>query len=191
MTTINPLEAVERIISDGGHGMAEILALAESAETDTTNARWFLGDLALLVQKHYGKNRLDDFAKKAQIATATARKYRNMSKFYQNDLRSAFPNLFYSVFEAAKRLKDDAPVFLTEASANGWTVEECKLRVKERLGAPMPPRKLLDFEGCIGGFDVTTGNLNLQVFDGLEFVTIQQLFGRGVRVKVYVTEDAA
>lgn len=190
MTDITAIEAVQRIIADGGDGFGAILALAESAEKDTTVTRWFLGDLAGLVQKEYGKNRLDDFAKKAGIAVSTARKYRNMSAFYQNDIRDCFEHISYTHFEIAKRFKDDAVVFLTEATNNLWTVEESKVQAIKRAGKPAPPRKLLDAECCVDSFDIVDGRLVLMVAPGIDGLSVTDLVGRDMRVKFYESEAA-
>lgn len=185
MTTITPLQAIERIIESGEDAWESIISLAQSGENDMAQRRWLLGDLALLVGKQYGKNRLSDFATKAGIARSTMNQYKNMSQFYENDTRVSFPNLSYAHFRAAMRLKDDATLFLSEASANEWTVEHAQIEAQKRAGKPTPPIKLLDAEGCIE--QVENGRMVIILEPGIDY--LEKLVNQQVQVKLYeVTE---
>lgn len=185
MTTITPLQAIERLIDEGHDAYESMVALAHSVEVDTMAHRFLLGDLALLVRKSYGRNRMATFATAANIARSTMAQYKSVSQFYPEDVRSTFENLAYSQFRDAMRLKENALDFLDEVSANQWTIEQTKIEVKKRVGIPTPPLKLLDAEGCIESIDYTTGKLVFMVAPGADLALLEQWLQRDVRVKVY------
>lgn len=190
MTEITPLEAVQRIIDTGGDGYQAALSLAMSAEGDMSQRRWLLGDLCLLIQSSYGKNRLGDFATKTNIARSTANQYRNMSAFYRTELRYAFDNLSYSHYRLAYRLKEDAALFLTEASLNQWTIEQTQIEVTKLLGKPLPPLKLLEAVGCIESIDMATGKLTIALAPGVDALQLQGLVNQNVTMKLFeLSED--
>lgn len=108
MTDITPLEAVERIISEGGDGYQAALALAMSAEGDMFSRRFLLGDLALLIKSAYGKNRISQFATAAGIARSTLAQYKSVSQFYPEETRYIYPNVGYAMYREAMRLKERA-----------------------------------------------------------------------------------
>lgn len=182
---ITPLQAIERIISEGHDAWESIISLANSSENDMTSRRWLIGDLALLVKKEYGKNRIADFATKANLARSTVSQYRTVSSFYPPEVRQEFETLSYSHFRCAMRLKERAFSFLDEAASNQWTIEQSQIKAQERLGKPLPPLKLLDVEGCLESIDYTTGKLVFMVAPGADLALLEQWLQRDVRVKVY------
>jgi hypothetical protein len=44
--------------------------------------KWKMGDLAIEVQKEYGKNRIAEFAKEVNAPVSRVREYRTVCKFY-------------------------------------------------------------------------------------------------------------
>lgn len=182
---ITPLQAIQRIISEGHDAWESIISLANSSENDMTSRRWLIGDLALLVKKEYGKNRIADFATKANLARSTVSQYRNMSAFYPDDIRYVYENLSYTHFRIAYRFKDNALEFLAEACYSSWTIEQSQIKAQERLGKPLPPLKLLDAEGCLESIDYSTGKLVFMVAPGADLALLEQWLQRDVKVKVY------
>ncbi|MCA0455687.1 MAG: hypothetical protein LCI00_17050 [Chloroflexi bacterium] len=189
---ITPLELVNRLLDNGERDRAlEVInEIARSAETDSAAGRWLIGDLANIVTTAYGKNSVKTFAIEAGIAYSTARQYKQMSAFYEVDMRYQLKNIGYSHMRAAMALGDDALSFLAEASANGWTVEKCKVEVRERIGKPAPPAKLLEGEACVQSVDIGTGRVVLMLTPGLDMGALGNLANQLVNVKFYEKEAA-
>ncbi len=130
-----------------------ICEAGRAAQTNMDEARWIIGDLALAVKKQYREDRLKDFADEINVERARVKEYRTVCRFYEKAARASFladrPNLTYSHLRDAMRLSDPdrAYAFLEEAAANTWTVGTARLKLQERLGKPVPPKTLEDFEG--------------------------------------------
>jgi hypothetical protein len=189
MTDITPIEAVQKIIDEGGNGYEAALALAMSAEGDMSQRRFLLGDLALLIKSAYGKNRILDFATKAGIARSTMSQYKNVAAFYEPDTRYLFDNLSYAHFRCAMRLKERAFSFLEDCSANSYTVEQAQIEVTKILGKPLPPLKLLDALGCIQSVDLTNGLLVIALAPGVDGLQLEGLVNQTVNVKIFETSE--
>jgi hypothetical protein len=185
---INPLEAIQRIVSSGEDAWESIITLANSSENDMSQRRWLIGDLALLVKTEYGKNRVADFATKANLARSTVSQYKNMSAFYPSDIRYVYENLSYSHFRIAYRFKEAALEFLAEACYSSWTIETAQVKAQERLGKKLPPMKLLDAEGCIERVDMMKGTILLSLADGWDISTLDGLQGREVKIRIFEVE---
>jgi len=186
---ITPLQAIERILASGEDAWESIVTLANSSESDITARRWLIGDLGLLVQKEYGKNRLNDFATKANLARSTVSQYRNLSSFYPSEVRQEFETLSYSHFRCAMRLKEKAFSFLEDCSANSYTVEQAQIEVTKILGKPLPPLKLLDAQGCIQSVDLANGLLVVALAPGVDGLQLQGLVNQTVNVKLFETSE--
>ena len=188
MSDITPIEAIQRLLDEGGDAYQDIVALAMSSEGDMSRRRFLLGDLALLVRKSYGRNRMAAFATAAGIARSTMSQYKSVSQHYPEEVRYVYPNIGYAIYRAAMRLKEDSLVFLAEASNNGYTVEEAQIRIQERLGKQAPPMMLLDAEGCIGHVNPWNSDMVIQLAEGVDVFAIEKLQGKNVRIKIYELE---
>lgn len=102
-------------------------------------ARWVVGDRALLIEKQYGEHTLDDFARDIGLNKKTVYGYRTVSDFYPEILRrsilNAFPNLTYTYFKDAIRLKDleVAIEWLEQVSTEGWTADQASYELTDRI----------------------------------------------------------
>lgn len=159
--------------------------------------RWVIGDLALEVDKAYGENRIEEFAKEIQISTGRVMEYRTVCRFWQSSVRAELlelPSVTYSHLRVAMRLKDldKAADFVRDCAADLLTVEAVRLRMNEALGKPTPARKLIDFVGVVRQVE-TQGDCAvfvIQAAPGVNLLKAMDVDGQTVRVKLY-EEDAA
>lgn len=192
ITTIDPIEVIDSMIEQGADIWEAAIDAANADEQDMAARRWRQGDLALRVQKQYGKNRLGDFAKQINVPVPTIKQRRRMSDFYPADTRYLFENVGYSHYRAAMRLKelDAALELLTVCANNSATVEDAMVRVNKIVGKPTPPRKLLDAEDArIIELDVLRGVLVLEIGKGADMSLLCDV--NEVHVKVYECREAA
>jgi len=156
-TTINGVPTVDQdtgeIVSPSFEDLCDKGRVAADA-LDT--GRWLLGEIAHDVQKQWGDPFLETFSIQVAVEKKRIYEYRNVYRFYANsavaEFRSDNPMLRYSHYRDAMRLKtlEDAMVFLNECSALGWTVEQARIKLIERLGKPTPPQKLFDGNLAVG-----------------------------------------
>lgn len=153
----SPLEAIERIASSGGDIWESAVDAALAAADLGDMARWIIGDLALLVGKRYGTNRIDEFARSIGHRKSTVQEYRRVCAYWQKSTRVDFldecPTIRWSHMRDAMRLKDlkQSVQFLRECADQNFTVEQAAVDLKKRLGKPVPPRKALDVEATLTG----------------------------------------
>jgi len=188
MTT--PLDLITHIVTTepAETGWQAVCDAARSAAADEGMNRWLIGDLALLVDKQYGRNRIGEFAVQANMPVSTVKQYRRVSSFYENDTRVSFENLSYTHFRSAMALKDDAVTVLTEAASNQWTTERLTVEVAARRGKKITAKKLLDVEAEIRGGSLLNGTLTLWIAEGDLLATVIDY--KRVRVKLYEVEEA-
>lgn len=148
--------------------------------------RWIVGDRALLIEKQYGEHTLDDFARDIGLNKKTVYGYRTVSDFYPEILRrsilNAFPNLTYTYFKDAIRLKDleVAIEWLEEVSANGWTADQASYELSDRVGTLV--RNNIEgtdksIEGIYQGFIYSGGVIYAKIEveeDGIDWLTGKQ-----------------
>lgn len=119
-----------------------------------------IGDIAATVETVYGQGQLKDFAQRVVLSTSTTYEYIKLSQYYPAETRAQLSELpiSYSHFRTAARFNnlDDSLEFLKDAAANLWTVDQARMEVLERLGKPLPPRKV--YEGVVS-FPTATGGL--------------------------------
>lgn len=189
--TIDPVELLERAAASGEDVYEACINLGIVAREKNDSARWLIGDLAQLVHKEYGRNRIGEFAKKINEPVDRVKEYRTVSAFWQRAVRADFLGveaLSYSHFRVAKRLKDMALAlaFLNEAATKGWTVEATRLVLNERLGKPPVPVRLLDAEATVSDWD-RSGRLAFCLEPGVDLMTLDKLTA-GLRVRLVVME---
>jgi hypothetical protein len=105
-----------------------------------------IGDIAATVETVYGQGQLKDFAQRVVLSQSTTYEYIKLAQYYPTDVRSELSDLpiSYSHFRAAARFNDlaESLEFLKDAAANLWTVDQTRMELLERLGKPLPPRKV-------------------------------------------------
>jgi hypothetical protein len=189
---LDPITVIDTMLDGGADIWETAISAACEDEQDMAARRWRLGDIALRVQKAYGKNRLGDFAKQINVPVPTVRQYRHMSEFYPNDTRYCFENVGYSHYRAAIGLKElDAALELLTVCANeSATVEDTLVKISKIKGKPTSPRKLLDAEDArIIDLDMRTGRLVLEIGRGADLSALCDM--NEVHVKLYQCKDAA
>lgn len=151
ITTVDPIEAIDRAYIEGIDTWEALVALGASDEEEMGIRRWRHGDLALRVEKHYGGDTLAKYADLIGVHTPTLKQRRQMSAFYEPYTRVAFSNLFYSHYREAMRYGDidTALRALDKASLRTWPVWKLKRFVDRCLSKPkaQPPMEgqIIDF----------------------------------------------
>lgn len=116
--------------------------------------RWVVGDDALLIETKYGEHTMDDFSRDIGMNKSTVKGWKRVCEFYPEKIRrnllEGFPNLTYSHFKDALRLKilDEALLWLEEVSSEGWGPDKASHELTERIGekppAPSIPGEISD-----------------------------------------------
>jgi hypothetical protein len=147
------LATVDQMIAKGEDPWQLMTDSCGMASEDMDARRWLIGDMACRVVKKYGSDRIGEFAKEIKQPVDQVKEWRTVCRFYPLSVRADFlqdrPNLTYSHFRKAKRLRDmeAALDLLDKASLDDWTVELLDVEVTKLVGKPEPPMKLGDFEG--------------------------------------------
>jgi hypothetical protein len=147
----------------------EVLCNAgREAAKDLDKHRWLLGDIALLVETHYGENSIDEFAKEIGVSKKSVYRYRSVSGFwYSNEISQRgeilekYPNLTYSHFADAIRLKnfEEALAWVETVSNNSWTVDEAAYKLSQRLGKALATtEKIVDCHIQVRGYELNQVN---------------------------------
>lgn len=150
MPETGAIPAIEALIERGDDIWEVLVNAGIQAQEFLDTGRWTIGDLAGLVDKQYGQNTIGTFAKAINVEVERVREYRTVAAFWEiphrQKIRADYPTITYSHMREAMRLKsvEAAEAFIEECAGEGWTVEEARLKLRERLGKPLPPRKLVD-----------------------------------------------
>lgn len=111
--------------------------------------QYVLGDLACLMEVHYGEDTLGKFASAIGETRRRLEDCRTVCKFFKKPTRvqifETLPQLSFSHLRlAAQRFPtyEQAEAFLHECAQEGWTVEKASIALKKRMGAPVPPEKI-------------------------------------------------
>lgn len=138
-----------------GRPLEDIISEGIQVNRETDDGRWRLVELAVEVEKAYGRNLIGEFAKGVGLRTQTAREYRRVGAFWlQNAAYAALresPVLFYSHFRDAVRLKDAdaAAAFLEHVADNNLSVEAASVEIRKAMGKPVPPARVMDVEAVL------------------------------------------
>lgn len=157
--TLDVIDILEQSAFEGRDIYADLVSAGQQDAADMDERRWRLGDLACLVTKEYGKNRIAEWAKDVNAVVASVRSYRAVASFFdrQNVTRVEFshsPVVTWSHFRLAARFKkhdhalDKADDFIRWIADNAVTVEKAGVKLSEAIGKPTPPVKLFDGELC-------------------------------------------
>lgn len=157
MISYDALEQITRVASQGEDPWEMMVAVGLDAQERLDTGRWLIGDLALLIPKQYGSDRLGEFAKAIRVEVARAREYRTVARFWDRqssaraEILATYASITYSHMREAMRLgkPEAARDFIEECAAEAWSVEAARLKLRERLGKPAPLCKLMDAEATI------------------------------------------
>lgn len=194
------LEMIEKKAAAKQPFFEEAVTVCLDAAEKMDEARWMIGDMALLItsEKHYGADAVGQFAKRINVAVDSVQDYRMMAAYYEKsaraDILGQMAVLSYSHFKVARRLKDlgglpASIAFLTECADNSWTIEAARLEMDKRLGkepkqkeqAETKPEPLTTIECYITEITGTTMTLNATNVRGI-------VKGKLYRLEVYETD---
>lgn len=126
---------------------AELVTIGTQALTQIDAGRFVIGDCALLVDSHYGKDEIGRFADDINIEKKRAMEYRTVSRYYPPQIRAQFEGLpiTYSHYKAAMRYDDleQSIDILHQAAGSLWRVMDMVNAIKEQLGEPITPSPLV------------------------------------------------
>lgn len=196
---IHVLDMIQRA-ADEGHDVWEMAIAAGIEANDRMDAgRWFIGDLALLVNTEYGQNSIEEFAQKICVEVNRVREYRTTCAFWhrQNSVRteflSTYPMLKYSHFRIASKLgaMDAAEQMLRTAAEGGWSTTYLYKQVKSVLKPDdVSPAKIVDTELTIDRISGTRVTFELTVAQSQALFDLWQARQK-VRLVVYTVPEAA
>lgn len=107
-------------------------------------AQWDLGDLALKVEKRYGKDTLGKYADEIGVDENTLEWYRYVSSKYQKLDRSNF-SLSWTHFKVVAS-REDRLDWLKKAEKEGWSVRRLEEEVKKVSKPKNPPMPKGEFD---------------------------------------------
>jgi len=123
------------------------------AAAQLDEGRWILGDLALLVDKQYGEDKMGDFARECQVPKKRIYEYRQVCSYWEMSVRAdlwEMPTVTYSLMRLAMRLDsiDDARRFVERTASKGYTIDKAGYVMGRLLGLAgkreRRPKKLVD-----------------------------------------------
>ncbi len=145
------LTAVLACLDRGEDIWESAISAGIDAQSSMDEGRWLIGDLARLVDKSYGDDRIGDFAKGINVDVKRVMEYRTVAKFWPISVRAelleACPTVSYSHMRLAMQCGDldKATAFIETCASEALTVESARLRLKEVTGKPSKPKKLGEF----------------------------------------------
>jgi len=142
------------------------------------DSQWTLGDLALQVEKSYGKDAIGKFSYAISIEKKTLMNYRTVAKKFNPETRTRYKKLSFSHFATVASL-EKPEAWLEKADTEEMSVEALRKKVREEypsVGVPRlddnPPEvyrcpecglwRLKDtssFEICRGHYVIENGSL--------------------------------
>ena len=144
----------------------QLCELGRTAAEHIDTGRFTVGDLALLVQKHYRRDTIGRFAKDIGLPKARVNEYRRVCRFWSESERQRLFDTYgrmvnYTHLRESMRLKDKAAAlaFVTECGDNAYTVEQAHVELRKRIDPDASiPVKLLDGLGLVIGIrnDIVT-----------------------------------
>lgn len=190
-TLANALAVATRLVSTNpNRAWEEVCTIGRSFVGDTDLYRWALGDLAGLVKKSYGDNRLGEFAGAINMRKKTLAQYRWLAARFSREsgAREMFPTLSFSHYRAVAGVADfeSAMDYLQQAADNAWSVELLELNVKaadSEDGAMVDkPVRYLNAFAAAYVENLQDGWVRLQFVEGLDVAALKAVNGLKVRV---------
>lgn len=109
-------------VTPGAFEWARLVADGRAARTAADGGRWRIGALAQLVERRYASGALQRFASEIGESHATVRRYRWVTKAYDENARARFSTLSFSHFQAVAGLPDKL-IWLARAERGTWSVD--------------------------------------------------------------------
>jgi hypothetical protein len=109
-------------VSAGAFEWARLVTEGRAARTAADGGRWRIGAIALLVERRYASGALQRFAAEIGESYATVRRYRWVTKAFDQNVRARFSTLSFSHFQAVAGLPDKL-VWLERAERGTWSVD--------------------------------------------------------------------
>jgi hypothetical protein len=144
----NSIDDVNAIMGYGRASAWEQLAsIARTALQDIDHGRWFVGDIANLIETSYGADSRGEFAKEIGVAKKTVYSWARVSATFpeispagENWNRCNLPeNVSWSFCrELAKYDHADAWRLLEDASVQGYTVDQLARSIRPTTDKPKP-----------------------------------------------------
>jgi hypothetical protein len=118
-------------VSPGAFEWARLVAEGRSARTAADGGRWRIGAIALLVERRYASGALQRFASEIGESYASVRRYRWVTKAYDQNARARFSTLSFSHFQAVAGLPDKL-IWLERAERGTWSVDRLTRESREK-----------------------------------------------------------
>lgn len=114
------------------------------------SVQWELGDLANDVTFNVGPKYLPEFAKSIRKPVSTIRRYRDVSRAFDPDIRSRFAFVSWSIFRDLCKFDREKKIeILTKAADEMWSYEKFKEMMKPLTaiddGGFIPPKPEMKF----------------------------------------------
>jgi hypothetical protein len=109
-------------VSPGAFEWARLVADGRAARTAADGGRWRIGALATAVERRYASGALQRFASEIGESYASVRRYRWVTKAYDENARARFSTLSFSHFQAVAGLPDKL-IWLARAERGSWSVD--------------------------------------------------------------------
>jgi hypothetical protein len=118
-------------VTPGAFEWARLVAEGRSARTIADGGRWRIGAIALLVERRYASGALQRFAAEIGESYASVRRYRWVTKAYDQNSRARFSTLSFSHFQAVAGLPDKL-IWLERAERGTWSVDRLTRESREK-----------------------------------------------------------
>jgi hypothetical protein len=103
-----------------------LVSVGVQAREAKDNSQWLLGDLAMQVEKSYGKDSLGKFSADIGVNKNTLNRYRSVSKVWKPSERvEVLSHRHHMVLSS----REDRLEWIEKAAENMWSVEELKIRL--------------------------------------------------------------
>jgi hypothetical protein len=109
-------------VTAGAFEWARLVTEGRAARTAADGGRWRIGAIALLVERRYASGALQRFAAEIGESYASVRRYRWVTKAYDEKARARFSTLSFSHFQAVAGMPDKL-VWLERAERGTWSVD--------------------------------------------------------------------
>lgn len=107
----------------------ELVSSGVSAREAKDNSQWLLGDLALQVEKNYGKDSIGKFGGDIGVNKNTLQRYRTVSKIWKPSERIDILSHRHHMVLASR---EDRLEWIERAADSMWSVEELKIRLTKK-----------------------------------------------------------
>lgn len=146
---VKRLTAGDEPVTDASFDWGRIVAEGRAARTAVDGGCWRIGHLALLVERRYASGALQKFSEAIGESYGTVRRYRWVTKAYDEHERLRFTSLSFSHFQAVAGLSDRL-TWLARAERGRWSVDRL---VRETRVGPAPRKATPQLERLRSSID--------------------------------------